>query len=179
MHDVSIPRAPIKGLPEEERVKQHVESSEASKQEENAKDTKAEVDKAESYSYTYETEEDTAEEEKDEDEEEPEDQDPLLSNTLEEFYGKRVFIFIHHFARSRDRDPLSKALKLEAIRQGIRKKVISVEKLNGTGHLAATEPYTTHVRWARRGYVDGYHASFPCSTGSRLRHLAAATCQVQ
>ena len=83
MHDVSIPGASIKGLPEEEGVKQHAESSEGSKQEENAKDTKAEVDKAESYSYTYETEEDTEEEEKDEDEEEPEDQDPLLSNTLE------------------------------------------------------------------------------------------------
>ena len=83
LHDVSIPGASIKGLPEKERVKQHAESSEGSKQEENAKDTKAEVDKAESYSYTYETEEDTEEEEKDEDEEEPEDQDPLLSNTLE------------------------------------------------------------------------------------------------
>lgn len=37
--------------------------------------------------------------------------------------------FIHHFAGNRD--PLSKALKLEAIRHGIKFKLISVEKLKG------------------------------------------------
>lgn len=91
--------------------------------------------------HTYESEE--SEEEKEEDNDEPKEKDPLMSKTLEEFYGKRVFTFIHHLAGSRD--PLPKALRLEAIRQGIEIKIISVEKSNDTGDLAATEPYTTHV----------------------------------
>ena len=173
LHNMPISRSPVKGLHEEERVKKHGEETESTKKENDTKGPKAETNEDETYSYTYETEEGSAEEdEKGGDEEEPEEQDPLLSNTLEEFYNKRVFTFIHHFAGCRD--PLSKALKLEAIRQGIKIKVISVEKESGSGDLASTEPYTTHLRWARRGYVDGYHAGFPCSTFSRLRHRVAA-----
>lgn len=46
---------------------------------------------------------------------------------------KRVFIFIHHFAGPGD--PLTTAMRNEALAQGIR----------------------LHLRWARRGYVDAYH----------------------
>ena len=61
-------------------------------------------------------------------------------------------------------------MRNEALREGIRLKAISVQKANGTGDLAADEPYNTHLRWAKRGYyVDAYHAGFPCNTFSRLR----------
>jgi hypothetical protein len=60
-------------------------------------------------------------------------------------------------------------MRNEALAQGIRLKAISVEKESGTGDLLADEPYTTHLRWARRGYVDAYHAGLPCATFSRLR----------
>ena len=74
---------------------------------------------------------------------------------------------MHHYAGPED--PLSTAMRNEALAEGIRLKTISVEKESGTGDLMADEPYTTHLRWARRGYIDAYHAGFPCSTFSRLR----------
>eukprot|EP00435_Cladocopium_sp_Y103_P009539 s1894_g2.t1 len=125
-------------------------------------------------SYTYETVGEESEEEEegpDEGDDEPVDYAPLHADSLEEYYKKRTFVFIHHFAGKRD--PLSRALKLEAIRQGILLKVIGVEKESGSGDLLQNEPYATHLRWARRGYVDGFHAGFPCSTFSRLRHRVA------
>ena len=91
---------------------------------------------------TYETVEGEEEEKKEEDEEDPEEEkDPLRSSTLEEFYGKRVFTFIHHFAGNRD--PLSKALILEAIRQGIKFKVISYQ-------CGEVEGYT----WEARSHIQ-------------------------
>ena len=139
MHNVPVAGSPIQGLPQEEGVTRHAGEGENPKQEKKDSETKGGSNEEDSYSYTYESEE-SEEEEKEEDNDEPEEKDPLMSKTLEEFYGKRVFIFIHHFAGSRD--PLSKALRLEAIRQGIKIKIISVEKSNDTGDLAATEPYT-------------------------------------
>eukprot|EP00435_Cladocopium_sp_Y103_P065381 s228_g27.t1 len=121
---------------------------------------------ASEYSYTYETEGEESEQRQDD----PEGDDegiPLQSATLEEFFTKRVFIFIHHYAGPQD--PLTTAMRNEALAQGIRLKAYSVEKMNGTGDLMEDEPYTTHLRWASRGYVDAYHAGFPCSTFSRLR----------
>lgn len=53
-------------------------------------------------------------------------------------------------------------MRNEALAQGIRLKAIIVEK-----DLLADEPYTTHLRWARRGYVDAYHTGFPCATFSQ------------
>ena len=139
MHNVPVAGSPIQGLPQEEGVTRHAGEGENPKQEKKDSETKGGSNEEDSYSYTYESEE-SEEEEKEEDNDEPEEKDPLMSKTLEEFYGKRVFTFIHHFAGSRD--PLSKALRLEAIRQGIKIKIISVEKSNDTGDLAATEPYT-------------------------------------
>lgn len=81
--------------------------------------------------------------------------------------SSRVFIFIHHLAGRTD--PLTTSLRVEALAQGIRLKVSSVEKESGTGDLLEDEPYNKHLRRAERGYVDGYHAGYPCSTFSRLR----------
>jgi hypothetical protein len=81
--------------------------------------------------------------------------------------SSRVFIFIHHLAGRTD--PLTTSLRVEALAQGIRLKVSSVEKESGTGDLLEDEPYNKHLRRAKRGYVDGYHAGYPCSTFSRLR----------
>ena len=120
-------------------------------------------------SYTYETDDDDGEQEGDGNDQGSED--PLKSETLEEYYTKRVFIFVHHFAGSND--PLSAAMRGEALRRGIRLKVISVEKSVGTGDLLDSEPYATHLRWAEKGHIDAYHAGFPCSTFSRLRHRQA------
>lgn len=91
----------------------------------------------------------------------PESEDSLKSDTLEDY--ERVFVFLHHYAGPDD--PLSAAM-----RRGIKIKVTSVEKEAGAGDLLDAEPYTTHLRWASRGYIDAYHAGFPCSTCSRLRH---------
>lgn len=121
-------------------------------------------DASSSYSYTYETE---VEEVEKGDEGNPDDEVPLQAATIEEYYQKRVFVFIHHFAGPQD--PLTAAMRNEALRQGVRLKAISVEKASGTGDLLHDEPYHTHIRWARRGYVDAFHAGFPCGTFSKLR----------
>ena len=127
---------------------------------------KPEAESSAEYTYTYETDEGEAED-GDEGQEDPDEKDPLMSQTLEEYYQKRVFIFIHHFAGPAD--PLTTAMRNESLKQGIRLKAYSVEKESGTGDLLADEPYNTHLRWAKRGYVDAFHAGFPCSTFSRLR----------
>eukprot|EP00435_Cladocopium_sp_Y103_P021718 s553_g5.t1 len=121
--------------------------------------------------YTYEYETDT--ESGDEGNDDPggdEEGVPLQADTLEEYFTKRVFIFIHHFAGTSD--PLSTAMRNEALAQGIRLKVYSVERDSGTGDLLEDEPYSQHLQWARNGYVDIFHAGFPCSSFSRLRHRA-------
>ena len=87
-------------------------------------ETKAEVETTEVYSYTYETDE---EGEGDKGKEDPEEEEtPLLSESLDEYYRKRVFVFVHHFAGPTD--PLTTAMRNEALRQGIRLKAISVRK---------------------------------------------------
>ena len=80
----------------------------------------------------------------------------------------RTFIFVHHFAGQEN--PLSKALVKEAKSRRVRLRVISVEKASGSGDLLQDKPYKDHLTWAQRGRIDGYHAGFPCSTFSRLRH---------
>ena len=52
-------------------------------------------------------------------------------------------------------------------------KTFSVEKDKGTGDLLQDEPYATHLRWAKRGYIDAYHSGFPCATFSRLKFRKA------
>lgn len=44
----------------------------------------------------------------------------------------------------------------EALKQGLRLKAFSVEKETGAVDLLADEPYNTHLRWAKRGYIDSY-----------------------
>lgn len=56
---------------------------------------------------------------------------------------------------------MSGAMRGEALRKGIKLKVVSVEKNSGTGDLLDAEPYTTRLRWAARGYIDACHAGFP------------------
>ena len=118
------------------------------------------------YSYTYETDEDddTKEDEKG-DKQTPKEEE--TKDSLDEFYKNREFLFVHHFAGVND--PLSKAMAKEAEAQGIQLRIVSVEKDAGSGDLLASEPYSTHLLWAKRGLIDAYHAGFPCSTFSRLR----------
>ena len=125
-----------------------------------------------SYTETYTYEESSEEEQDEKGDDEPEPEDPLKADSLEDYYNKRVFVFVHHFAGPND--PLSAAMRGEALRRGIKLKVISVEKESGTGDLLDAEPYTTHLRWATRGYIDAFHAGFPCSTFSKLRHRPVA-----
>ena len=167
LHEVRLSGSPKSQLPEE-GLRQHGGDEGGTGKSETKQETAKAEDSPHSYTYTYESEEGEEQEEKGEgsgnEEEEPV---PLQAETLEEYYTKRVFIFIHHFAGLQD--PLSAAMRNEALRQGIRLKAYSVEKDAGTGDLTEDEPYATHIRWARRGYVDAYHAGFPCSTFSRLR----------
>jgi hypothetical protein len=147
----------------------HVKTSTTGQQGESSQGTKVEVTKepqsSAEYTYTYESDE--GEDHGDEGNDNPEEDTPLLAETLDEYYEKRVFVFVHHYAGAVD--PLTTAMRNEALKQGIRLKAISVEKENGSGDLPADEPYNTHLRWARRGYIDAYHAGFPCATFSRLR----------
>ena len=62
---------------------------------------------------------------------------------------------------------------LEAADRKVLLKTYSVEKDKGTGDLLKDEPYSTHLRWAKRGYIDAYHSGFPCATYSRLKFREA------
>ena len=168
LHEVRLSGTPKSHLPEE-GLRQHGGDEGGTGKSEAKQETAKAEDSPHSYTYTYESEEgEEQEEEKGEGSgNEDEEPVPLQAETLEEYYTKRVFIFIHHFAGPQD--PLTTAMRNEALRQGIRLKAYSVEKDAGTGDLTEDEPYSTHIRWARRGYVDAYHAGFPCSTFSRLR----------
>eukprot|EP00435_Cladocopium_sp_Y103_P027534 s576_g6.t2 len=97
--------------------------------------------------------------------------DPLSANSLEEYFKKREFVFVHHYAGVND--PLTAAIKEDAASKGIRVKCIGVEKASGTGNLLADEPYATHFKWAEKGYIDAFHSGFPCSTFSKLRFREA------
>ena len=97
--------------------------------------------------------------------------DPLHAESLEECYNKRELTFIHHVAGPND--PLTAAVKPEAEKEKVKIKCISCEKSKGTGNLLENEPYSTHLRWARKGYVDAYHPGYPCSTFSKLRFRPA------
>lgn len=78
---------------------------------------------------------------------------------------------MHHFAGPDD--PLTRAMLCEAADRKILLKTISIEKDRGTGDLLLDEPYSTHLRWARRGYIDAFHSGFPCATYSRLKFREA------
>ena len=90
-----------------------------------------------------------------------------FSLTEEEYLAGRKFRFIHHF--SGKKDVLGEAMASAAQVHGIQLEVISVDKEAGSGNLMESEPYDSHLEWARQGKVDGYHAGWPCTTYSRLR----------
>ena len=167
MHDLQFARSSKQGLHEEGPVRRHAGDGQDEGSGTNPKkETKEEHETTEAYSYTYESDEE--EDQGDEGKDDPEDEKtPLLADTVEEYYRKMVFIFVHHYTGPQD--PLTTAMRNEALRQGVRLKAISVEKSNGSGDLQEDEPYNTHLRWAKRGYIDAHHAGFPCSTFSRLR----------
>lgn len=96
--------------------------------------------------------------------------DPLHAESLEECYNKRELTFIHHFAGPND--PLTAAVKPEAEKEKVKIKCISCEKSKGTGNLLENEPYSTHLRWARKGYVDAYY-----SCRLSMQHLFKAQVQ--
>ena len=87
----------------------------------------------------------------------------------------RTFIFVHHFSGAKD--VLGEAVMAEAKEQGVRVTVVSVDThLEGgvgraalDGDLSKDRPYLDHLKLAKDGCVDLYHAGFPCTTFSRLR----------
>ena len=101
--------SPKSQLPEE-GLRQHGGDEGGTGKSETKQETAKAEDSPHSYTYTYESEEGEEQEEKGEgsgnEEEEPV---PLQAETLEEYYTKRVFIFIHHFAGLQD--PLSAAMR--------------------------------------------------------------------
>ena len=163
MHSLPIARSSKQRLPEKGMIRR-AHGGEGEQLSAPKTEKAAAKDEDDSYTYTYETETEQGQEDDDNDEEE---EVSLQSQILQECYTKRVFVFIHHFAGASD--PLTPALRNEALAKGIHLKVLSVEKENGTGDFWADEPYNKHLHWAKRGYVDGYHAGYPCSTFSRLR----------
>ena len=130
------------------------------------------------YSYTYETdEEDDQKDKKKEDEDDKDkkgdsgeggkEEEPIDADSLEDYFRRRTFIFVHHFAGPDD--PLTEAMLIEASKRKVLLKTFSIEKDKGTGDLLMDEPYGTHLRWAKRGYIDAFHSGFPCATFSRLK----------
>ena len=92
--------------------------------------------------------------------------------TIEEYFERRTFTFLHHF--SGKRDYLSEAITEEANNRGIKVNTCSCDKVGTGDDLAATFPFGHHVVSAGRGEVDGYHSGFPCHTYSRLLWRQAA-----
>ena len=141
-------------------------------------ETKSNKDGESEYSYTYETddEEDKKEDKKEDDDDKKKKEggdgggnkeEPLDADSLDDYFRRRTFIFVHHFAGPED--PLTRAMLIEASKKKVLLKTYSVEKDKGTGDLLKDEPYSTHLRWAKRGYIDAYHSGFPCATFSRLK----------
>ena len=104
-----------------------------------------------------------------EDEEDPGlPEKPQEASSVEEYMEGRVFLFIHHFSGG-EQDVLTEQIQRQADIEDVKIKVVSVDREAGSGDLLRDFPYKTHLKWAQRGLVDGYHAGFPCSTFSRLR----------
>ena len=104
-----------------------------------------------------------------EDEEDPGlPEKPQEASSVEEYMEGRIFLFIHHFSGG-EQDVLTEQIQRQADIEDVKIKVVSVDREAGSGDLLRDFPYKTHLKWAQRGLVDGYHAGFPCSTFSRLR----------
>ena len=178
LHGLQFTRPPIQVLPKSNAgVNNHGEGhdGEGQKKEETSGSKGGDSD----YTYTYETEEeDDQKDEKQGDEEDKDkkrkdeeggenNEEPIDADSLDDYFRRRTFIFVHHFAGPED--PLTEAMLVEASKRKVLLKTISVEKDKGTGDLLKDEPYGTHLRWAKRGYIDAFHSGFPCATFSRLK----------
>ena len=93
------------------------------------------------------------------------------ATTAEEYLKRRCFLFIHHFAGKND--PLGAAVREAAAQRNLKVTVLSVDIENGTGDLSEDEPYLGHLKMAKAGLVDGFHAGFPCTTFTRLKFREA------
>ena len=94
VHDLRFPRSSKQRLPEEGCVRKHPDGTHETGRNKAKVETKTDQTEASaSYSYTYETEDEEGEKGEDGD---PDDEITLQAKTIEEFYQKRVFIFIHH-----------------------------------------------------------------------------------
>ena len=71
-----------------------------------------------------------------------EEEEPKKENTLAEYLNKRTFLFVHHYSGA-EKDVLSEAIKEEAVRQNVKVKTVSVDREEGSGHLAEDEPYNS------------------------------------
>ena len=123
VHEVRLPRASKPEL-HKERMKSHATGDNTEANNPVKPEATETVKSPASYTYTYETEDE--EPDRDEGNEEPEEETPLQADTLEEYFTKRVFIFVHHYAGVED--PLTTAMRNEALAQGIRLKAFSIEK---------------------------------------------------
>ena len=111
------------------------------------------------------------EQDREKEESKKEDNPKALDEKITKYIKQRRFRFLHHY--SGPRDPLGAEIHRVAKKRGLNVEVISAERDWGQD-LCADEPYNTHLRWAREGLIDGFHAGFPCSTFSRLRFREAA-----
>ena len=79
------------------------------------------------------------------------------------------FVFLHHFA-GRDKFGLGEAVVEEATSRGLRARHISIDLARSTADdLLAKEPYGTHLGWAAKLEIHGFHAGYPCTSFSRVR----------
>lgn len=173
MHSMWKPRAPFTVLPTKERrcMMGPSEASFMQTTEKVADLLHRRIVRSSNHIEGGDMDKDSNQEGKHKDQDNEEESDLLHANTIEEYYGKRVFIFLHHFAGPND--PSSAEIQKEATAAGIKVKCISVEKSSGTGDLLQDEPYNTHLGWAHNGYIDAYHSGFPCTTFSKLRFRPA------
>ena len=101
--------------------------------------------------------------EEDEDDEDEPHPDPLMQNPWR-----------NTTTRGSSSSSITSLAQMTHLQQQSKRKLKrSCEKSKGTDNLLENEPYSTHLRWARKGYVDAYHPGYPCSTFSKLRFRPA------
>ena len=101
LHEVRLPRSSKPKL-HEERVRSNAADDNDPKTGAAKQETTEGAKSPNSYTYTYETEDEEEKGGDDGGDEGPQEETPLQAETLEEYYTKRVFIFIHHYAGAED-----------------------------------------------------------------------------
>ena len=84
------------------------------------------------------------------------------------FRAARHFWFVHHFAGPEEFN-LGEAIVAEARSRGLRADHVAVDKKRDGQDLLASEPYSSHSRWAAEHWIDGHHSGWCCATFSPLR----------